>query len=636
MAPSPPLIALKDARLAFGATTLFSGLSLTLASGERACLVGRNGTGKSSLLKIIAGLQDLDGGERFLQPGTRVAYLPQDPQFDSDETVADYVTRDPAQGSKGAGDAAPRHAVEAVLVRLELDGARKLGGLSGGEGRRVALARCLVSDPEVLLLDEPTNHLDLPTIDWLEGELKRFRGALLVISHDRTFLSHLTNTTLWLDRGKLQRLDKSFAFFDAWSEELRQQEADAQHKLDRQIVREERWLQRGVTARRKRNQGRLSRLQGLRKERAEWLRQVGAAKLETASSGRSGDMVIEAEGISKSFEGAAGELVILKDFSTRIRRGDRLGIIGPNGAGKSTLVKILMGSLAPDAGKLRLGANVEPLYFDQRRESLDPEATLWQVLAPDGGDTIIARGRQRHVVSYLKDFLFDESQARQPVKALSGGEKARLLLARLFAKPSNLLVLDEPTNDLDMETLDLLEEVLSDYEGTLILVSHDRDFLDRLVTSVIAMEGPLENGGRTVEVAGGYSDYLHYKKQRGEEARADSKVRGKAQGAKPGTAKGEAARPKRSAKLSYKDQRELDGLPARIDSLTAAVAALEEKLADPQLYGKDPTAFAETTRSLGAKRDELAAAEERWLELEAEREALEAGKAEAGKGELTS
>ena len=619
MAVSPPLIALKDARLAFGATTLFDKLSLTLTTGDRACLVGRNGTGKSSLLKIIAGLQDLDGGDRFLQPGTKVAYLPQDPEFASDETIADYVTRDPA-----GGDDAPRHAVDAVLARLDLDGTRELGGLSGGEGRRVALARCLVSGPEVLLLDEPTNHLDLPTIDWLEGELKRFRGALLVISHDRTFLANLTNTTLWLDRGKLQRLDKSFAAFDAWAEELRQQEADTQHKLDRQIVREERWLQRGVTARRKRNQGRLGRLQGLRQERAEWLRQVGTAKLETASSGRSGDMVIEAEGLDKSFAGADGPVVILKDFATRIRRGDRLGIIGPNGAGKSTLVKILMGDLAPDAGKLRRGSLVEPLYFDQRRETLDPEATLWRVLAPDGGDTLIVRGRQRHVVSYLKDFLFDESQARQPVKALSGGEKARLLLARLFAKPSNLLILDEPTNDLDMETLDLLQEVLDDYEGTLILVSHDRDFLDRLVTSVIAMEGK----GQTVEIAGGYSDYQHYRRGQGQ-----------GNGAKPGGEKargktGPAAKPRRSSKLSYKDQRELDSLPKRIDALAAEVTALEAKLADPALYGRDPAGFADITGTLDEKRSELHRAEERWLELEAAREALEAGT--ASNGELTS
>ncbi|WP_299396744.1 ABC-F family ATP-binding cassette domain-containing protein [Pelagibius sp.] len=613
MAGDPPLIALNDARLRFGERPLFDGLSLTLSKGERACLVGRNGSGKSSLLKVIAGLQDLDGGERFVQPRTVVSYLPQDPDFSGGGSVADYVARDPAGGPD-----APPHAVEAALLRLSLDGTRRLNSLSGGEGRRAALARCLLGDPAILLLDEPTNHLDLPTIEWLEGELQRFRGALLVISHDRSFLGSLTNTTLWLDRGRLQRLDKSFRHFEAWAEELQQREAEAQHKLDRQIVREERWLQRGVTARRKRNQGRLARLQGLRKERAEWLRQLGTAKLESASSGRSGNLVIEATGIGKTFETTDGPLPILQDFSTRIRRGDRLGIIGPNGAGKSTLVKILTGAMTADSGSLRLGSNVVPLYFDQRRESLDPEASLWESLIPGGGDTLLVRGRQRHVVSYLKDFLFEEGQARQPVKALSGGEKARLLLARLFAQPSNLLVLDEPTNDLDMETLDLLQEVIDDYEGTLILVSHDRDFLDRLVTAVIGMEGY----GRTLEVPGGYSDYQRHRLAEGEAARAARQSRAKAGKTGEATQKGSDTRARSRSKLGYKDQRELDGLPDRIENLTAAVAKLEGALADPELFSRDPGAFTRATEDLAKLQAELETAEERWLELESLREAL--------------
>ena len=611
MAPPTPLAALNAATIGFGGTPLFESISLGLARGERACLVGRNGGGKSTLLKLLAGAIEPDGGERFLQPGATVAFLPQDPTPPPDQRVADYVAAGLLE-TLGTG-AAARHRVDAVLARVGLAGGLKLGTLSGGEGRRAALARALVGDPDVLLLDEPTNHLDLPTIEWLEAELLRFKGALLIISHDRAFLNRLSSITLWLDRGRLRRLDKGFAEFEDWAEELRAREAEAQHKLDRKIVREERWLHRGVTARRRRNQGRLTRLNETRRAHAEWLRQPGAAKLEVATTGKRSDLAIEAVHLDKSYpapEGGARR--VLRDFSTRIRRGDRIGIIGPNGAGKTTLVRLLIGALAPDAGTLRLAAGLAPLYFDQRRESLDPEATLWRTLVPGGGDSLMVRGRQRHVVSYLRDFLFDESQARQPVKSLSGGERNRLLLARLFAQPGDLIVLDEPTNDLDMETLDLLVEVLDGYAGTLILVSHDRDFLDRLATGTIAIEGATGSEGRTVEYAGGYSDYLA---QRGA---TTGPIAEAAPARKPPPARAKST----PRKLGYQDQRALDRLPGEIAALEGGIAALEAKLADPGLYSRDPAAFEAATRELAAKRGELAGAEERWLELEARREAF--------------
>ncbi|MEE9209517.1 MAG: ABC-F family ATP-binding cassette domain-containing protein, partial [Kiloniellales bacterium] len=502
MAPPSALVALNAATIAFGGVPLFEGLSIGLPRGERACLIGRNASGKSTLLKLLTGQIDPDAGERFLQPGTRVAYLAQDPMLPAEETVAGFVAAG-LRETRGQ-DAPARHRVAAVLARVGLDAARPLGTLSGGEGRRAALARTLVGDPDVLLLDEPTNHLDLPTIEWLEAELLRFTGALLIVSHDRAFLNRLSSATLWLDRGRLRRLDKGFGHFEAWAEDVEAREDEVRHKLERRIVREERWLRRSITARRRRNQGRLARLEALRRQRAEWLRRPAPAQLAAAASGRRSDLVLEATHMAKAFTGAEGEeRVVLSDFSTRIRRGERIGIIGPNGAGKTTLVRLLIGDLAPDRGRLRLGVKVTPRYFDQRRESLDPEATLWKTLVPGGGDTLVVRGRQRHVVSYLRDFLFDKGQARQPVKSLSGGERNRLLLARLFVRPSDLLALDEPTNDLDLETLDLLVEALDDYSGTLILVSHDRDFLDRLATGIIALEGD----GRALEYAGGFSDY---------------------------------------------------------------------------------------------------------------------------------
>jgi ABC transport system ATP-binding/permease protein len=603
MPPSPPLLALRDARLGFGARPLFDGLSLALGRGERACLVGRNGSGKSTLLKVLAGLVELDGGVRFLQPGTAIAYLPQDSQGPAGETVAAHVA-----GGLAGGDPAD-YRVQALLDRLALAGGRPLGELSGGEARRAALARALVGAPDILLLDEPTNHLDLPTIEWLESELADFRGGLLTISHDRAFLRRLTRRTLWLERGRVRELDAGFAAFDAWAQSIVEQEEQAAHKLDRRIADETHWLRRGVTARRKRNEGRLRRLVALRQAKATRLRASGAPRLALAAAEAGGELAIDAEHLAKGFDGPAGRRTIVADFSTRILRGDRIGIIGANGAGKTTLLRLLTGELAPDAGRVRLGSGLQPLYFDQRRASLDPAASLWRTLAPGGGDSLMVRGTQRHVVAYLRDFLFDDSQALMPVGSLSGGERARLLLAQLFARPSNLLVLDEPTNDLDMETLDLLQEVLGDYDGTLLLVSHDRDFLDRLVTSVIAVEGD----GRIIETAGGYTDHLRQR---------PPTTPPKPTAQRPASVAA-ATRREGRMRLGYQEQRELASLPARLAELGAEIARLEASLADSAFYGRDRAGFDASVKRLAAARGELEAAELRWLELEEKRDLAE-------------
>lgn len=617
MASAPPLIALRDAEIAFGEKTLFTGLNFGLRQGERACLVGRNGCGKSTLLKALHGGQGLDGGERFLQPGTRVAYLPQDPasedaDFTPDTKVLDYVT-----GGLPPTERDESFRAEATLETLQLSPDRLLGHLSGGEGRRAALARALVSEPQVLLLDEPTNHLDIETIEWLEGLLQAFRGALLLISHDRSFLRNLARSTLWLERGKLYRMDKPFDQFAAWTETILEQEALARHKLDRQIAREEYWLMRGVTGRRARNEGRLSRLQELRQSRREWVGPTATAQLSLQNAEGAGDLVIEAKNVSYAFPGTdGGEHVILKNFSGRIRRRDRIGIVGPNGIGKTTLVRLLIGELAPDAGNMRLARGLEPIYFDQKRESLDPDSTLWGSLVPDGGDSLEVQGKQRHVVTYLREYLFNEAQALQPVSSLSGGERARLLLARLFARPSRLIVLDEPTNDLDMETLDLLEEVLDAYDGTLLLVSHDRDFLDRLASGIIAFEAPGEVG----DYPGGYSDYRRQRRAGSDDSKTTAKASVKTGTKTGGNSKPPAARG--SAKLSYKDQRELDGLPDEIDRLTTEIAGLDESLAAADFFQKDPKGFAAAADRLAACRQSLEQAEERWLELEELKERL--------------
>ncbi len=619
MAADPPLIALQDAALRFGSQPLFEGLSVGLGPDQRSCLVGRNGSGKSTLLKALAGEQPLDQGTLFHKPGARVAYLPQDPVMPKGHTVGAYVAGGLVAAQQGA-DAADggHHLVLSVLEKVQLATDTLVDNLSGGESRRAAIARALISEADVLLLDEPTNHLDLTTIEWLEETVARFRGAILVISHDRAFLRRVTSSVLWLDRGRIHKLNRNFADFDAWSADLLAQEEVARHKLEREIKREEHWLHRGVTARRARNEGRLKRLQDLRQKRREWVAAAGTAKLATAASSDGGTLVIEAKDLDKSYgarEEGGRPLVLVRGFSTRIRRRERIGIIGPNGAGKSTLVRLLIGDLAPDRGSLRLGSNIKPLYFDQRRAQLDLESSLWRNLVPDGGDSLMVQGRQRHVVSYLRDFLFHDEQARQPVRTLSGGERNRLLLARLFAQPSNLLVLDEPTNDLDMETLDLLEDVLDQYDGTLLLVSHDRDFLDRLVNGIIAVEG----GGRIQDYAGGYQDYLSQRKGAEREARQERRSSGKAVDAAPKTASKATA-----VKLSYKQQRELDQLPEQIDALTEKIAELNVKLAQSDFFAKDPEAFAAAAEALSKAQDDLMASEERWLELEALKEELDA------------
>lgn len=510
------------------------------------------------------------------------------------------------------------HHVDILLDAVALDPALDPSTLSGGEARRAALARLFVSGADILLLDEPTNHLDLPTIQWLEEELLRFRGGLVLISHDRAFLNRLTNTTFWLDRGVVRRNDAGFQDFDRWSEEVMAREAAELHKLDKQIAEEAVWASRTLPARRRRNMGRLNKLQELRKARSLTIAKAGSVAMDADVGQASGKLVIEAEHVSKRFD----DRVILNDFSTRILRGDKVGFIGPNGAGKSTLLKILTGQMQPDEGRVRLGTNLTMTYLDQRRSSLDDKKTVWDTLADTGGDHINVRGTPRHVVGYMKDFLFDASQARSPVGSLSGGERNRLLLAKTLAKPSNFLVLDEPTNDLDMDTLDLLQELLSDYDGTLLIVSHDRDFLDRVVTASIFMPGD----GTATEYAGGYSDMVA---QRGEGVAVSNATHAKAKTAKTDrgdkTAEFKAKPKSRTAKLSYKQSRDLEILPKRIEELTSEAEQLEKILADGDLYAKDPTLFQTTADKLEAVKAELAQSEERWLELEMLREEIEGG-----------
>ncbi|MEW6449884.1 MAG: ATP-binding cassette domain-containing protein [Pseudomonadota bacterium] len=599
----PPLIQLKDIALTFGGTPLLTSAELAVSAGERVCLVGRNGSGKSTLFKIAAGLVESDRGTRFVQPGAVVRYLAQEPDFSGVSTTLEYV-----EAGLNASD--NEHIARYFLEQLGLTGAEDPAHLSGGEARRAALARVLAPDPDVLLLDEPTNHLDLTTIEWLESHLMQSRAAIVMISHDRRFLSNLSRATVWLDRGEVRRVERGFAEFESWRDEVLAEEERDQHKLDRKIVREEHWLRYGVSGRRKRNERRLANLHTLRAERRDYRGAAGKASLAAAEAEKSGALVAEAERISKSY----GDRPIVTDFSTRIMRHDRIGIVGPNGSGKTTLVSVLTGILPPDEGKVKLGANLAMTVLEQHRDSLDPNTTLSDALTGGRGDTVTINGEARHVVGYMKDFLFQPEQARTPLGKLSGGERGRLMLARALAKPSNVLVLDEPTNDLDLETLDVLEEMLGDYAGTIILISHDRDFLDRLVNAVIVPEG----GGRWTEYAGGYSDMLA---QRG--ADLTREARSAAREPKEDKPKPTTEAVARKRRLSFNEKHALESLPKTMAALQAKVGTLNEKLADPNLYAKDRKAFDDASSALAATQAELAAAEERWLELEMLREEVE-------------
>ncbi len=598
-----PLLHLRDVALTFGGQPLLESAEIAVSAGEKVCLVGRNGSGKSTLLKIAAGLIEPDSAERFLQPGVTVRYLPQEPDFTGFATSLAYV-----EAGLGPGDDLYR--ARYLVEELGLTGGEDPQAMSGGESRRAALARVLAPEPDILLLDEPTNHLDLPVIEWLEAELKSLRSAMVLISHDRRFLSNLSRATIWLDRGQTRRVERGFGEFEAWRDEVLAQEELDRHKLDRKIAREEDWLRYGVSARRTRNQRRLGELHALRDQRRTARKAVGTVKLEASEAQSSGKLVVEAVGIAKSY----GDRPIVKLLSLRIARGDRIGIVGPNGAGKTTLINLLTGALKPDAGTVKLGTALEMVTLDQSRESLDPATPLGDVLTGGGSDQVMVGGEPRHVVSYMKDFLFQPLQRGTAVGALSGGERGRLMLARALAKPSNLLVLDEPTNDLDIETLDLLQELVADYAGTVLLVSHDRDFLDRTVSSVLISDGD----GVWTEFAGGYSDMLA---QRGRGVGARSKVTLEKQAAEaaPKQAAAPAAASKR--KLSFNEKHALETLPKKLDALQAEAAKLNAALAG-DLYTRDPKLFAKATARLDEVTREIAEAEERWLELEMLREEI--------------
>ncbi len=603
-----PILSWEELGLIQGSGWLFRELDLHIAPRDRLALIGRNGAGKTTLLRLIAGQIEADKGKRSVQPGTKVIVLEQDPFFTGYATLLDFALH--------GNDAPPRHEVEAIAGQLGIDLGRDAESASGGERRRAALCRALASEPDLLLLDEPTNHLDLAAIDWLEDWLSRYKGAFIAISHDRTFLTRLTKATLWLDRGSLRRKEVGFGGYDAWEDAIYAKEARAADKLDAKLKLEAHWLERGVTARRKRNQGRLEKLWEMRAQRAAMLNPTGVAKLNLASDDTKTKAVIVADKVTKRF----GDRTIIRDFTLRITRGDRIGVVGANGSGKTTLLRLLTGELEPDEGTVTLAKTLHGVMIDQQRSLMTPDKKVRDILA-EGGDWVDVRGVRKHVQGYLKDFLFDPGLVDARVGTLSGGERSRLLLAREFARKSNLLVLDEPTNDLDLETLDLLQEVIADYDGTVLIVSHDRDFLDRTVTVTLGLDG----SGKIDIVAGGYADWEKQRRKRGGPVKKTPlpPAGGAGGGPVPTDAapspEGPTPNPSRvregKVKLSYKDQRDYDLLPARIEELEAAIARDEATLHDATLYTRDPAKFATLSDAVAKARADKDAAEERWLEL---------------------
>ncbi len=596
-----PLLQLSGITLTFGGNPVFDDLSLVVQPGDRVALVGRNGSGKSTLMKVMAGLVEPDRGTRVVSPGVSVGYMEQDPTLEGFVTLGDYAASALPEGEE--------YKVAVVAEGLKFNPETPVSTASGGERRRAALAKLLAEAPELMLLDEPTNHLDIQAIEWLEAELSGTRTAFVMISHDRAFLRALTKATLWIDRGEVRRRESGFDGFEEWREITWAEEDEARHKLDRKIKAEAKWAVEGISARRKRNQGRVRALAALREERGAQIRRQGTAALELESGSTSGKRVIEARGVGKAF----GARTIVQGFDLRIQRGDRIAFVGPNGVGKTTLLKMLTGELAPDEGTVTLGTNLDIAVFDQSRAQLAPEATLWENLTGDplmrvsgASDQVMVRGNPKHVVAYLKDFLFDERQARAPVRSLSGGEKARLLLAKLMAKPSNLLILDEPTNDLDVETLDLLQDILGDYDGTVLLVSHDRDFIDRIATATVALEGR----GRAMVYPGGWSDYA---RQRGTPQAAQETARD-TKGPSSASSAQDQKRPK-SAGLSFSDRKRLDDLPDLMARLEAEMAKLTAFLAAPDLYLREPAKFAKATAALTERQESLHTLEAEWLDL---------------------